>query len=62
MNLTNFMDGIDWMTVAEVLPVTVGLSLQHEAQRISINHELEQLARDEHGDRHTAGSGRAGAH
>jgi len=27
MNLTNFMDGIDWMTVAEVLPVTVGLSV-----------------------------------
>jgi UDP-N-acetylmuramyl pentapeptide phosphotransferase/UDP-N-acetylglucosamine-1-phosphate transferase len=27
INLTNFMDGIDWMTVAEVLPVTVGLSI-----------------------------------
>ena len=25
--MTNFMDGIDWMTVAEVLPVTVGLSV-----------------------------------
>ena len=25
LNLVNFMDGIDWMTVAEVLPVTAGL-------------------------------------
>jgi UDP-N-acetylmuramyl pentapeptide phosphotransferase/UDP-N-acetylglucosamine-1-phosphate transferase len=25
VNLTNFMDGIDWMTVAEVVPVSVGL-------------------------------------
>jgi UDP-N-acetylmuramyl pentapeptide phosphotransferase/UDP-N-acetylglucosamine-1-phosphate transferase len=25
INLTNFMDGIDWMTVAEVVPVTVGI-------------------------------------
>jgi UDP-N-acetylmuramyl pentapeptide phosphotransferase/UDP-N-acetylglucosamine-1-phosphate transferase len=27
VNLTNFMDGIDWMTVAEVIPVTAGLVL-----------------------------------
>ena len=27
VNLTNFMDGIDWMTVAEVLPVTAGLTV-----------------------------------
>jgi UDP-N-acetylmuramyl pentapeptide phosphotransferase/UDP-N-acetylglucosamine-1-phosphate transferase len=27
VNLTNFMDGIDWMTVAEVVPVTAGLGL-----------------------------------
>jgi UDP-N-acetylmuramyl pentapeptide phosphotransferase/UDP-N-acetylglucosamine-1-phosphate transferase len=27
VNLVNFMDGIDWMTVAEVVPVTVGLTL-----------------------------------
>jgi UDP-N-acetylmuramyl pentapeptide phosphotransferase/UDP-N-acetylglucosamine-1-phosphate transferase len=27
VNLTNFMDGIDWMTVAEVVPVTAGLVL-----------------------------------
>jgi len=25
VNLVNFMDGIDWMTVAEVIPVTAGL-------------------------------------
>jgi UDP-N-acetylmuramyl pentapeptide phosphotransferase/UDP-N-acetylglucosamine-1-phosphate transferase len=25
VNLVNFMDGIDWMTVAEVVPLTVGL-------------------------------------
>lgn len=25
VNLVNFMDGIDWMTVAEVMPVTIGL-------------------------------------
>jgi UDP-N-acetylmuramyl pentapeptide phosphotransferase/UDP-N-acetylglucosamine-1-phosphate transferase len=27
VNLTNFMDGLDWMTVAEVVPVTAGLAL-----------------------------------
>ncbi len=27
VNLVNFMDGLDWMTVAEVVPLTVGLSL-----------------------------------
>jgi UDP-N-acetylmuramyl pentapeptide phosphotransferase/UDP-N-acetylglucosamine-1-phosphate transferase len=27
VNLTNFMDGIDWMTVAEVVPLTSGLVL-----------------------------------
>lgn len=27
LNLVNFMDGLDWMTVAEVLPVTFGLVL-----------------------------------
>ena len=25
VNLTNFMDGIDWMTVAEFVPVSIGL-------------------------------------
>ncbi|MBM3526506.1 MAG: glycosyltransferase family 4 protein [Alphaproteobacteria bacterium] len=27
VNLTNFMDGIDWMTAAEMVPVTVGLTV-----------------------------------
>ena len=27
VNLVNFMDGVDWMTVAEVFPVTAGLAL-----------------------------------
>jgi UDP-N-acetylmuramyl pentapeptide phosphotransferase/UDP-N-acetylglucosamine-1-phosphate transferase len=27
VNLVNFMDGIDWMTVCEVVPITVGLVL-----------------------------------
>jgi UDP-N-acetylmuramyl pentapeptide phosphotransferase/UDP-N-acetylglucosamine-1-phosphate transferase len=27
VNLVNFMDGVDWMTVAEIFPVTAGLAL-----------------------------------
>ena len=27
VNLVNFMDGIDWMTVAEIVPVTAGLAI-----------------------------------
>jgi UDP-N-acetylmuramyl pentapeptide phosphotransferase/UDP-N-acetylglucosamine-1-phosphate transferase len=27
VNLTNFMDGIDWMTIAEFVPITIGLAL-----------------------------------
>jgi UDP-N-acetylmuramyl pentapeptide phosphotransferase/UDP-N-acetylglucosamine-1-phosphate transferase len=27
VNLVNFMDGIDWMTVAEVVPITTGVAL-----------------------------------
>lgn len=27
VNLTNFMDGVDWMTVVEVVPVTIGLAV-----------------------------------
>ena len=27
VNLVNFMDGIDWMTVAEVVPITIGMTL-----------------------------------
>ena len=42
VNLVNFMDGIDWITVAEVVPVTAGLglfgatgALPHEATLVS---------------------------
>ena len=27
INLVNFMDGIDWMTVAEIVPITAGLGI-----------------------------------
>ncbi len=27
VNLVNFMDGIDWMTIAEIVPITAGLAL-----------------------------------
>jgi UDP-N-acetylmuramyl pentapeptide phosphotransferase/UDP-N-acetylglucosamine-1-phosphate transferase len=27
VNLTNFMDGVDWMTIAEFVPIAVGLAL-----------------------------------
>lgn len=27
VNLTNFMDGIDWMTIAEFVPIAIGLAL-----------------------------------
>src|SRR5215471_18124103 len=27
VNLTNFMDGIDWMTVVEVVPITIALTI-----------------------------------
>src|ERR1019366_3003998 len=27
INIVNFMDGIDWMTVAEFVPVTIGLAI-----------------------------------
>jgi UDP-N-acetylmuramyl pentapeptide phosphotransferase/UDP-N-acetylglucosamine-1-phosphate transferase len=43
VNLVNFMDGIDWMTVAEVVPVTAGLALfglmgalPHDAMLVAI--------------------------
>lgn len=43
VNLVNFMDGIDWMTVAEGLPVTAGLvlfglmgALPHEATVVAL--------------------------
>ena len=44
VNLMNFMDGIDWMTVAEVIPLTAGLAifgllgaLPHDATVIALS-------------------------
>jgi UDP-N-acetylmuramyl pentapeptide phosphotransferase/UDP-N-acetylglucosamine-1-phosphate transferase len=36
VNLVNFMDGIDWITVAEVVPVTVALALLGLAGQLSL--------------------------
>lgn len=36
VNLTNFMDGLDWITVAEVVPVTATLALMSLAGAISL--------------------------
>ena len=35
VNLVNFMDGIDWMTVAEVVPLTAGVILLGQVTTIS---------------------------
>ncbi len=34
VNLVNFMDGLDWMTVAEVIPLTAGLAILGSAQAL----------------------------
>ena len=39
VNLANFMDGLDWMTVAEVVPVTAGLAI-FGAGRRAADHGL----------------------
>jgi UDP-N-acetylmuramyl pentapeptide phosphotransferase/UDP-N-acetylglucosamine-1-phosphate transferase len=44
VNLTNFMDGIDWMTVAEVVPVTAGVALLGLAGAASASTVLAALA------------------
>ena len=31
VNLVNFMDGLDWMTVAETVPVTAGIMVEPKA-------------------------------
>ncbi len=36
VNLTNFMDGLDWITVAEVVPVTATLALMSLAGALSL--------------------------
>jgi UDP-N-acetylmuramyl pentapeptide phosphotransferase/UDP-N-acetylglucosamine-1-phosphate transferase len=44
VNLTNFMDGIDWMTVAEVVPVTAGMVVIGAFDALSENEIIVALA------------------
>jgi UDP-N-acetylmuramyl pentapeptide phosphotransferase/UDP-N-acetylglucosamine-1-phosphate transferase len=44
VNLVNFMDGIDWMTVAEVVPVTAALALFGLAGTLSPDATLVAIA------------------
>ncbi|MEN3385276.1 MAG: hypothetical protein V7608_5320 [Hyphomicrobiales bacterium] len=44
VNLTNFMDGIDWMTVAEVVPVSAGVALLGLAGVVPVPIVLVALA------------------
>jgi UDP-N-acetylmuramyl pentapeptide phosphotransferase/UDP-N-acetylglucosamine-1-phosphate transferase len=44
VNLVNFMDGIDWMTVAEVVPVTAAIAVTGVVGRISLPSTLLDLA------------------
>ena len=40
VNLINFMDGIDWMTVAEVVPITAGARAARHARRACRLHGI----------------------
>jgi UDP-N-acetylmuramyl pentapeptide phosphotransferase/UDP-N-acetylglucosamine-1-phosphate transferase len=44
VNLVNFMDGIDWMTVAEVLPITAALAAFGQAGALSSEAAVVSLA------------------
>ena len=44
VNLVNFMDGIDWMTVAEVVPITAGLVLFGQLNALPPQATLVALA------------------
>jgi UDP-N-acetylmuramyl pentapeptide phosphotransferase/UDP-N-acetylglucosamine-1-phosphate transferase len=44
VNLTNFMDGIDWMTVAEVVPITIAIALFGAMNVISLLPTLIAMA------------------
>lgn len=44
VNLTNFMDGIDWMTVAEVVPVTAALAMFGWAGALPADATLAAIA------------------
>jgi UDP-N-acetylmuramyl pentapeptide phosphotransferase/UDP-N-acetylglucosamine-1-phosphate transferase len=43
VNLVNFMDGIDWITVAEIVPVTAGLALIGALGGLPVNGILVAL-------------------
>jgi UDP-N-acetylmuramyl pentapeptide phosphotransferase/UDP-N-acetylglucosamine-1-phosphate transferase len=40
VNLTNFMDGLDWITVAEVVPITAALAMMGIAATLSLSTAL----------------------
>jgi UDP-N-acetylmuramyl pentapeptide phosphotransferase/UDP-N-acetylglucosamine-1-phosphate transferase len=44
VNLTNFMDGIDWMTVVEVVPVTAGIAILALMGALSLSGFVVALA------------------
>ena len=45
VNLVNFMDGLDWMTVVEIVPVTGGLVLARLARCAAVLcHDLRARA------------------
>jgi UDP-N-acetylmuramyl pentapeptide phosphotransferase/UDP-N-acetylglucosamine-1-phosphate transferase len=44
VNLVNFMDGIDWMTVAEVVPITAALALIGYLGRLPLDGVVVALA------------------
>ncbi len=44
VNLVNFMDGIDWMTVAEVVPITAGIVLIGAMSGLPLYASLAALA------------------
>jgi UDP-N-acetylmuramyl pentapeptide phosphotransferase/UDP-N-acetylglucosamine-1-phosphate transferase len=44
VNLVNFMDGVDWMTAAEVVPITAGLGLLGAAGALSAIDAVFALA------------------
>jgi UDP-N-acetylmuramyl pentapeptide phosphotransferase/UDP-N-acetylglucosamine-1-phosphate transferase len=44
VNLTNFMDGIDWMTIAEFVPIAIGLTLIGHLGAMPVNGVVVALA------------------
>lgn len=40
VNLTNFMDGLDWITIAEVVPITAALAMMGIAGTLSLSTTL----------------------